>query len=210
MRQQTVQDASEALSNPNMTDNQKIEKLITIGFEFAGHVLNNYFHLKPYLAQKIDSFIQDKFSSHFIIGLQMRNEFLVGNDTELFFKCAQAIEAEKRSVLGNVTFKWFVSTDSSSKLELFKKKYGDRIISAEGEIGHVVEKDNAYERVIMDIELLSRCNETVLTGASSFGFISALKSQKLPYAVEGSYGLECQRFKLYSPPRRQNGAGSFK
>ena len=42
-----------------------------------------------------------------------------------------------------------------------------------------------YEKAIIDVELLSRCDELIITGGSTFGFIAGMKSLKMPYYVNG-------------------------
>lgn len=210
---ETVQKASQSLEDASLTNNDKVEQLLLIGVEFASHILNNYWHLKPNISEKVNTFVRDKFKSYFIIGLQIRIEFLNENETESFVKCALSIEeAEKRNnVLGiNQTFKWFVSTDSYYVIERFKRNYEDRIIYLEGPIGHVAFQPNVYEKTLMDVELLSRCNDTILTGGSTFGFIGTLKTRKLPYFIEGKQEkTECRLFKLFSPAVRPEGYALF-
>lgn len=194
----------------NSTINETISQLLSIGFEFANHVLNNYWHLKPYLIEKIDRFVHDKFRGCFIIGLQIRTDYLTKTEHELFVKCAETIENERRNVIGDRLVKWFISTDSNEVLESLKFKHGDRILHADGVISHIAYESVGYMRALMDIELLSRCNETVLTGGSTFGFIGSLKSKKFPYYIEGKRGeRECQRFELFAPPRTPGGAAMF-
>lgn len=212
IRQETFQKASKSLINSNETSNQTKSDLLSLGFEFANNFLTNYWHLKPFLSQKVDIFIRDKFRDYFIIGLQIRNDYLGINELELFVKCAKKIENERRNLLGNrLLTKWFISTDSGGILERLKEKYGEhRIIHADGAIAHVAYRDVGYERALLDIEILSRCNETVLTGGSTFGFISVLKSQKLSYYVEGKRNeSDCRRFELFAPPRTPGGAATF-
>ena len=56
-----------------------------------------------------------------------------------------------------------------------------------------------YEKTILDNELLSRCDEMIITGGSTFGFLAAIKSQRMPYHV--NIGMhKCQRAQLSRPP----------
>ena len=55
VRAQTVDRAERALNDSGLNESRKIEYLLFIGFEFAGHVLNNYWTLKPYLMEKVSS-----------------------------------------------------------------------------------------------------------------------------------------------------------
>lgn len=204
VRSATVQKAARALNDSTIPVNHKLEYLFMIGFEFAGHVLNNYWLLKPNLTKKIDDLAhRTNFNSYYMIGLQLRNYYLAWNQTEIdvFIDCALSIEDEKRPILGDQLVKWYVISDEPKLLDLLVAKYKDKIIVGEGLIGHVGEDSpESYVRALMDLELMSRCNETVLTGSSTFGFLASLKNQKRPYVVDAGHNLvSCRRFEFFAP-----------
>lgn len=123
-------------------------------------------------------------------------------DVQIFINCALEIENDNKINIGNRKVKWFISTDENAQIERLLKRYSDKILTGEGKIGHVSFESDAYERTILDIELLSNCNETILTGGSTFGFIGSLKSQKLPYFVEGRKSSNrCKLLNLHAPAR---------
>ena len=64
--------------------------------------------------------------------------------------------------------RWYVTSDSTNVIENLVQKYGNKVITGRGRIDHV-EKNSGYERAILDIELLSWCDELILTGGSTFG-----------------------------------------
>jgi hypothetical protein len=68
-------------------------------------------------------------------------------------------------------------SDDSALLSRLVDQYGsEKIILADGHIGHVeTDPNNSYERAILDNELFSRCDEMILTRYSTFGFVSAMK-----------------------------------
>ena len=83
--------------------------------------------------------------------------------------------------------KCFVRSDSEGSLNsegvlngLKKGKYSDRIVTGSGTMDHIVHDSKAYKRAILDVELLAKCDELVITGGSTYGFVSAMKSLKLP------------------------------
>ena len=210
VRQETVHKASQALKNSNMTIEQKGELLLSIGFEFAGYALNKYWHLKPYMAEKVNWYVRNKFGPHFVIGFQIRVEFLEKSDIDLFVRCALSIEDKMRKYIGNQLVKWFLAIDDSDLIEKFKSEYGDRIIATEGEIGNIAYDDeDTYERSLLDNELLSRCDEMVQTGGSTYGFAASLKKQKMPYYIEGGNDTQCRVFQLFRPPIKPDGYATF-
>lgn len=199
VRWQTLERASRHLNDSRVSKSKKIESLLTIGFEFAGHVLNNYWLLKPHVSRRIDEFVHTTaFEAYFVIGLQIRQEFLDAHEIELFVECALEIEAHE-SMQRRV--KWFVASDDENVLAKLRAKYHERMIVGHGRIGHVAFDKGSNERAVFDLELLSRCQEVVVTGGSTFGFVSSIKSQKLPYVVEGKKNRTgCRRFELFAPP----------
>ncbi len=74
--------------------------------------------------------------------------------------------------------KWYISSDSSDVLNKLVKEFPNKIIIGNGLMGHVEEDPNAYERAILDVELMSRCNELVVTGGTTFGKLKIDESLK--------------------------------
>ena len=102
--------------------------------------------------------------------------------------------------------KWFVASDSQSHVDALVAEYGPHKVlttahlgkeGKEGKeglasiLGHVRHDERAYARAILDVELLAKCDELILTGGSTFGFLAAIKQQplhldgRLPYFVNG-------------------------
>lgn len=187
-----------------------MEKLLLIGFEFAGHVINNYWQIKPYLKQIRDKQVIEKFAGAFMIGMQMRFEYLNADDVDRFVVCALGIEAKRQKKIGYRPVRWFISTDQDSQIRSLVQNYSQKTIIGEGKIGHVNEMPDTYERALIDIELLSLCDELIITGGSTFGFMASIKSQKMPYYVEGKRSMpECKVFEFFAPTRIPKGDAIF-
>lgn len=220
----TLERARTALVDPNVIKWQKMEYLFLVGFEFAGTALNRHWILNKNngdMITKLNTFLDREFKNAFVIGMQLRFESLNNNtDVELFIKCASRIEqrvklidANNKNEIGNRTLKWFVCSDSEKFINDMTKKYPNKVIHlTDGVIKHVANDANGYERALLDIEILSRTDEMILTGGSSFGFVAALKAQKRPWVVEGLRAAkECELFQFYAPARRgSNNAAMFK
>jgi hypothetical protein len=52
-------------------------------------------------------------------------------------------------------------------------------------IAHIGEQKTAFHRTLLDVELMSKCNELIFTGGSTYGWLAAMKMLKLPYYIEG-------------------------
>lgn len=199
---ETVNKASRLLNDSSVNYRHKLESLYLIGFEFGSYFLNNFWHLKTHLKNKVDEFFAKKFAQNFVIGIQFRVEYLVVQDFQAFFRCTHLIESKFKARIGNRTVKWFVSTDDDQSIRGILDEHRDKILMADGKIGHVAERDDAYERALVDIELLSRCDQLILTGGSTFGFIASMKSQTIPFYVEGKSEMtNCEYFRFYAPSR---------
>jgi hypothetical protein len=62
----------------------------------------------------------------------------------------------------------------------------------------------------MDVELLSKCDEIIVTGGSTFGFIAAIKARKMPFYVNGNSSMEyCEQMKLNRPSFRYENIAVF-
>ena len=75
--------------------------------------------------------------------------------------------------------------------------YPLKTLVGNGTIKHVADDSHGYERTLVDIDLLSKCDEMIHTGGSTFGFIAAMKSFKLPYFIDGKRNqLKCNKLLL--------------
>jgi hypothetical protein len=151
--------------------------------------------------------------------MHFRTEYLeVKQDIELFIKCAFHIENEylKSNANNNsMPIKWYISSDSNELIKNLLNIYEKKIIVGDGFITHTGIDRNGYQRAIMDSELLSKANELIVTGGSTFGFVATMKRLKLSYFVDGLISMKkCRRMSFsdtgvvrkYSPI----GAAAFK
>ncbi len=126
------------------------------------------------------------------------------NDTINFLNCADQIEANltaQKILNRKKKVKWFVTSDKEDMLDQLKKTYPDKVIISEGKIGHIHGGLHFYSRTILDVELLSKCDELVVTGGSTYGFLAAMKGFKMPYYINGGPAnmTKCVRMSLGSP-----------
>lgn len=67
----------------------------------------------------------------------------------------------------NKTIKWYVASDEWRPLKQLAEQFKDNIVLGTGVLGHTRLDPGSYERAILDSELLSRCDELIITGGSS-------------------------------------------
>jgi hypothetical protein len=202
---ETVELAKKAVSNKKLSETQKQEYLFKVGFEVGGNLLNKFWRPNRYIRDKVDFYLEKEFKDNFVIGIQLRYFYLNRLfDTMKFIDCALQIENEhglKNNFNKNSKFRWFISSDTQSHIDELLIVYGDRLFTVNGTITHINDDPNGYEKAIIDVELLSRCDEIIMTGGSTFGFVAAMKNMKLPYFVNGkdSNMTTCLRHSLAYP-----------
>ena len=88
-----------------------------------------------------------------------------------FINCAKTIESNivKSSSKNYKGVKWYLSTDKQSVSNKLTRKFPSKIIIGDGIIGHISTNENSYQRTILDNEMLSRCDELIVTAGSTFG-----------------------------------------
>jgi hypothetical protein len=100
----------------------------------------------------------------------------------------------------NKSVKWFVTSDEEDKLSRLIANYSGKIFTSNGTIAHFVSSTKGYLRTLLDIELMSRADEIIITGGSTYGFMSSLKSGKYPLFVNGRVkAKKCERFSFSNP-----------
>jgi hypothetical protein len=124
-------------------------------------------------------------------------------DTDTFIQCALSIE---KSVFRK-SVRWFITSDNEGFLNRLKSNYSSpKTIFTKGRIVHVARSSAGYYRTLLDLELLSKCDEVIITGGSTYGFLSALKRGKYPLFVNGgARSNKCERFSFSNPSVTRGG-----
>jgi hypothetical protein len=174
--QETVLKAFEVTKNmSNFNDEEKQNYILKVPFEVGGNLLNKIWIPRNHILNKINYFVNNLFNGYYMIGIQLRYFYIQDPyDTYNFLNCVVEIE---NNLYKNETYlrsnykgvKWYISSDTPDVLNRLVKEFPNKIIIGNGSLGHVEEDPYAYERAILDVELLSRCNELVVTGGSTFG-----------------------------------------
>ena len=208
--QEAIKNALDSIKN-NKTDDEKMDSLFQIGFEVGGSLLNKFWLPKKSLVDVIDYYLNKEFKNSYVIGIQLRNQYLdLKNDLDKFYNCALELEENVKQSNKNKTVKWFISTDSEKLSNIIKKLYPTKAISANGTITHTHFHSVGQARAIIDIELLSRCDEIIMSGGSTFGYVASMKNKKLPYYIDGKSSMKkCLRTVLSSPSRTPSGSAIF-
>jgi hypothetical protein len=149
-----------------ITNNDTLNAVYRVGVELAHNILKTFWKPKPLITEQVDQIVDKHFKSVFVIGMQFRFWYLDWNDTFAFFECAKQIE---NSLTNNKTVKWFISADDEGNIEKIKKLYPGKVITASGKVTHVEGDSSGFSRALVDIELLARTDETIITGGSTFG-----------------------------------------
>ena len=191
----TIKEARAVLESNIDNSEQLHNSLFRIGFEVGGNLLNRHWRPKKYLLAQVEQLYENKFTGNYVIGMQIRTHYLdVEKDVNVFIKCAIQLENAYLKMNGSKLTKWFLSSDSELVVRNLSASFPDKILLGEGLIAHVVENNKGYDRTIIDSELLSRTDNLIITGGSTFGFVAAMKRQELGYFVNGKGSMnDCQK-----------------
>lgn len=205
---ETLHNANKASKDFSLDESLKQDILFKVGYEVGGNLLRLFWKPKRFIKNMIDYYKDNHFKDYYIIGLQMRFYYLnKTQDVDVFIDCAFNLESAFKSKLNlnnnneHIKVKWFLSSDSEEFIEEMKKKYPNKLITTNGTLKHVgYNTADGYERTILDFELLSLCDELIVTGGSTYGFVPAMKSLKLPYYVNGQQSMKkCIPFRFSHP-----------
>ncbi|CAF0976282.1 unnamed protein product [Brachionus calyciflorus] len=205
VKKESILNAKEVFTKgKNLSESEAINRLYQIGFEVGSNLLNKIWTFEPNFQAEIDKIYNENFKNHFVIGIQIRSEYIDTTDINKFIECAKHIEQINHAS----SVKWFLTSDSEKIIDTLSADYGHLIIKGKGNIGHILFSSNYYSRTVMDVELLSKANEIIITGGSTYGFVSSMKKQILPYFVEGKRNENekpCRKMTFNKAPRRPEG-----
>ena len=132
------------------------------------------------------------FENNYVIGIQMRatDSLFIdeAKDHLKFINCALEIEKDYilKSKRTDISFKWFIATDSDKIRSLIFEHYEEKSFTSNGTLGHIsLDAKDGFRRAVLDVELLSKCDEVIVTSGSTFGWLAAMKTLKMPYYVSG-------------------------
>jgi len=158
------------------------------------------------------------FKNNYVIGIQMRatDSLFIdeAKDHLKFINCA--LEIEKGYILKSkrtdISFKWFIATDSDKIRSLIFEHYKEKSFTSNGTLDHTsLGSKDGFRRAVLDVELLSKCDEVIVTSGSTFGWLAAMKTLKMPYYISGSSDkmMKCTREDMRRISANQFGAASF-
>ena len=186
----TLDDAISNLNSKASSEAEKRAACFKVGYEIGGNLLNRIWTPNKLISDMVNAFVETKFKDNFVIGIQLRYHYLMDRElfTYRFINCALQIENDYL-MRGNLStksknVKWFIASDSEKYLNKLVKLYPDKILTADGPISHIQNPDG-YQRAIIDVELLSKCDEILMTGGSTFAFMGAMKSLRMPFNIDG-------------------------
>ena len=203
-KQETIDKARVVFKNLTQYSNDvKMRVFLQIGLEVGGSILNIFWKPKKEIQDLINFYHKTHFQGNYVIGLQIRIEFLQNNlkfsdfknETQFFDKiinqfilCALDFEInllqDQNFFKKYKSIKWFVISDNMKIIEKISDLYPNKVIKTNGTVLHVFFDPNGYTKAILDNELLSKCDELILSSGSSFGFTAALRKQSLPLYID--------------------------
>lgn len=148
------------------------------GSDIFGTISRFLFRPVPVIQKEIDNFKKQYFGK-FTLGLHVRNiggSKLNANQTNLLWQCAQNIRSPKEE--GVV---WFLSTDNEQTRISAKSLFKDKVVFYNVPISRA--DPNGLRAGIIDLFLLSECDDLIVSAASTFSRIAYGLARKLPMIV---------------------------
>ena len=192
-REETLNRALNVLKAQQNYSNEELQgRVLDVAFEIGGNILNRIWRPNKDIQKEINGYMDKWFKTNYVIGLQMRaSDSNYIDETIDYFKFINcALEIEREYILGtnqvNTSFKWFIATDSDKIRRIMFSHYGNKSFTSNGTLDHSNGGSReGFRRTVLDVELLSRCNEIIVTGGSTFGWMAAMKMLKMPYYING-------------------------
>ena len=207
VKAETLNSAVDSLIFRNIDENQKLESLFRVGFEVGGNLLNACWIPSEAISKEIKDYLENEFKDSYVIGFQIRSEYLPEKEIYLnkFIDCALDLESiYLKSNKNSKKIKWFISSETEQDIDYIKNDYKSKthnIINTYGKLFHASLDSIGYKRAIADSELLSKCDEIIVTGGSTFGWVPAMKMLKLPFYINVDDSAEkCSKARLSKPP----------
>ena len=90
---ETVLKANQSLaSNSSSNEAERIDSLLKVGFEVASRLMNKFWKPKYFIQKTINSYVNNRFYGHIMIGIHLRYQYLSDADVMTFAKCALDLE----------------------------------------------------------------------------------------------------------------------
>jgi hypothetical protein len=171
-----------------MNNDEKIVALWQVGFEFASTTLNHIWRSNQAVQKIVDHYVNNHFKNYYVIGMQFRFLYMSLDSHELdnFINCALDIEQNDMNLGKHV--RWFVTADWSKHLKRLFKKYSKYVITVrlrESRVLHY-ETGMSFVKTIVENELLSKCDELIVTGGSTYGFLAGIRANRMPLYFNGN------------------------
>jgi hypothetical protein len=217
-RDKTLDRAFRALENyKNFSNAELQERVLNVAFEIGGNILNRIWRPNQDIKNEVNYYMDKRFKNNYVIGIQMRagdsGYIDEAKDHLKFINCALDIEKDYiiKSKKRDISFKWFIATDSNKIRKFLFDNYRNKSFTSNGTLGHTDSGGIGFRRAVLDVELLSKCDEIIVTAGSTFGWLAAMKMLKMPFYIKGrtSKMEKCLRAELSITPSNLLGYSVF-
>jgi len=217
-RDETLDRAFIALKNYRNYSNEQLQsRVLNVAFEIGGNILNRIWKPNQDITNEVNYYMDKWFKNNYVIGIQMRagdSRYIdEAKDHLKFINCALDIEQDYmlNSKRTDIAFKWFIATDSKRIRKFLFEHYREKSFTSNGTLGHTDSGGIGFRRAVLDVELLSKCDEVIVTSGSTFGWLAAMKMLKMPFYIKGrtSKMEKCLRAELGITPSNLFGYSVF-
>jgi len=94
----TVLRANKSLHNSSISEDERVESLLKVGFDVGTRLLRKFWKPKSWIQKVVNGYVNNRFNGYFMIGFHLRYQYLSDTDVMQFSKCALEIEKNVKNV----------------------------------------------------------------------------------------------------------------
>jgi len=181
---------------------------VEILFSFSKRI----WKLNSEINNEVNQYQKIWFQNNYVIGIQMRaTEGFFRDPSQVYMKfinCALEIEKDFLLKSNKKNIKWLIVSDSEKVKESIMGYTAEKTFTFNATVS--ANKDK-FRLAVIDVELLSKCDEVIVTSGSTFGWLAAMKTLKMPYFISGSNErmVKCTREDMRHPSVNPRSTASF-
>jgi len=148
------------------------------------------------IMDRVENFAEEHFSNKYVIGMQIRRardsgHFFLWEDQHLFWECAMLMKKRKERDLRrnnkDTQVVYFLATDSELAKEEAMKVLGSDLVLTVDMDTRVPDTrgSEGWQNALVDNYLLSRTDDMIVSGGSTFGYVAHGRSDIIPNVVSG-------------------------
>ncbi len=150
-----------------------------------------YLRPLPVITDRVREFREEKMQGKYVIGIQVRRardsgHFFLWEDQHLFWDCARMMR-DRAAETQPLPVVFFLATDSEQVAAEARKELGDDAVLTVAMATREPDTrgDEGWQNALVDNYVLSECDDMVVSGGSTFGYVAHGRADVIPMVVSG-------------------------